>query len=397
MENTTFTIAKQSRRQRGKDSHSDTVQRKKSMRRSQVHPILNLQSIIGNQRVMRFLEVNSEKLELGLPTMASVPDRALHDFNRIPSYPKPRARAYPAVGDAAFSRECYRPKITSKQPFMARELPPSVHLDHGLSIAATGAKPFIKRRASAPRIAIQMALDCSSPAPKTLDEAKNGGALGLTKASASASTYGAEFYASMRLPYLPCAVELKDEPELRLEHFVYTAAGEYDDGLTECSGRQAPKKLKITGPMSEKIKEAEIEHCKDITFAWEQTWARFIPYLKALFFEGPGWNVIGDDRHKFCRTAGRALVKKQLGIAFDDLRKVAICLINKSQDRDNKPNELHTPDLGPPEKAAGCEQVTFTPDPESLVHVGTHPSEEVVKGCGEPPPPSPTGEGSPLE
>ena len=75
--------------------------------------------------------------------------------------------------------------------------------------------------------------------------------------------------------------------------------------------------------------------------------------------------------------------KERTGIDFDKRTTVAKCLFDKTGLRDS--NNWHTAVLKNPALDKACTTETYTPDPvKDLPDVGTHSTDDLIKGCGEP-------------
>jgi hypothetical protein len=174
-----------------------------------------------------------------------------------------------------------------------------------------------------------------------------------------------------------CKAVLTQEPTLAFKHFVYTKEGTYPIGTTEdpkgrCKGK-VNAFLKITRKMAERIKDGEIEHCKDARRAFALSHGKYVAAVKQLARGFPA-----KDR-KTCNAELLKRLADKVGLDPSRWTTFADCLFAKTLERDKT---WHQVDPGPAQFSADCKTATFTPDPAtSLTEVGKHPSDEVVKGC----------------
>lgn len=216
--------------------------------------------------------------------------------------------------------------------------------------------------------------DCT-PSPETYDKVrafdKDNVALGLTQPHI-------EFDWNPQFTKGKCSVKVS-KAKLSFKPFVFTKEGTYVFGPAvdksgTCKGK-LDHILKITGPMAERIKQGEREHCEDVRLAFNLSYQK---YSKACEDLGAGFSAANATE---CRQQVLVRLKDAVGIDPSQWTKVANCLVDKTIGRDTK--GWHTAGLtGSFDK--DCKHFTSTPDPiKSLPEVGKHLSSELVKGCGE--------------
>jgi hypothetical protein len=220
--------------------------------------------------------------------------------------------------------------------------------------------------------------DCT-PSPETFDKVraldKNPLTLGFTQPNIS-------FDWKPQFKKGTCSVELS-KATLSFKPFVYTKEGTYVfgpavDKTGTCKGKKMDSILKITGPMAERIKEGEREHCEDVHLAFDLSYGRFNKACEDLKSGFPAANA------KECHAQVNDRLGNAVGIDPSKWKKVADCLVNKTLVRDEKDKGWHTVAIGIGSFDKDCKHFISTPDPKtSLTEVEKHPSSELVKGCGE--------------
>jgi hypothetical protein len=221
-------------------------------------------------------------------------------------------------------------------------------------------------------------IECE-PNPKTWDEINSipgvgEGTLGVTLPVVS--EIKVQF---PRTPSGMCKLSLVSPWALTLDPFMYTKAGSYADGKEDvqsgpCKGDRILRKRKITEAMAKKIKQGESEHCQDNNLAFSLSFARYNQAVRDL--EGD-YSAEGTS----CAEEFTKRFEERTGIKWEDQNVIAKCLRDKSRLRDSR--EWHNPAADTPVYAIDCSLVTYTYDPVKLKDVGTHPSSEIVKDCGE--------------
>jgi hypothetical protein len=165
---------------------------------------------------------------------------------------------------------------------------------------------------------------------------------------------------------------------MKLDPFLYTKAGMYDDGKEtvtsgDCKGKTIPKKLRITEAMEQKIKDGEIEHCNDNKLAFSLSLGKYNDAAK---------DIAGRDycaEKTPCRDEFLKRFQDRTGIAWDRQGPIGGCLLSKSQLRDTK--LWHTSNSYP-DYAVDCSMVTYTADPKDMKDINKHPSSEIVTVTG---------------
>jgi hypothetical protein len=161
---------------------------------------------------------------------------------------------------------------------------------------------------------------------------------------------------------------------MKLDPFLYTKAGMYDDGKEsvtsgDCKGKTISKKLRITEAMEQKIKEGEIEHCNDNKLAFSLSLGEYNEAAK---------DIAGRDycaEKTPCQDEFLKRFQDRTGVAWGRQGPIGGCLLSKSQLRDAK--GWHTSNSYP-DYAVDCSMVTYTSDPKRMKDIGKHPSSEVV-------------------
>ena len=215
--------------------------------------------------------------------------------------------------------------------------------------------------------------DCT-PKPATLQEvqAVHPNVTGVTDATASSG--------GLELRYKDgfCQTKVTSDPTLTFGNFLYTKPGTYplgkDPGTDRCRGKTVDAFLHIVPDVADRIWQAEVEHCNDMHRAFKLTFQAGFRTLHSL--ESPGIR----DKPEHCGEAISAAVKTAIGVEPSKLVESYNCLYDLSKTRDD--NKWHTVDRGKPVYDAGCQSVTYTPDPKTVLpEVGQHLSEDIVKGC----------------
>ena len=223
-------------------------------------------------------------------------------------------------------------------------------------------------------------LACSSPTPTTLKAVRKVGgpsALGFThvKHGGSKLSVSKSFDGS-------CNFTIRRPEYHRLESYVYTQPGTYDNGTERRKRGPCPKKdlksrLHITAAVAEVIKKGEIEHCEDFKRAWALSRGRYnVAYgdlAKGFCSENEKCMPVASDRFK-----------SRIGVSLEDKQKVARCLFKKTHERDT--NGWHSLRIVLGKKATydkKCTTVTYTPTVDDLGEVGKHPTNDLIQGCGE--------------
>ena len=253
-------------------------------------------------------------------------------------------------------------------------------LRSGLQIQRCGCSKADEHLPTAPIKPIMPSLECN-PEAKSLDDIRKfpgvpAGVLGLT--------HRADIKWNQHIRGVDggtCNVTLTDPPSFALDIFVYTKPGTYDIGpitpaAGHCKGKSVKQMEVITQAMSDKIKEGEAEHCKDNKIAYSLSWSK---YLQAVQELDGGYCSEGST----CKATFEDRFKSRVGVEAGKKGDVARCLSERSGQRDTKDWHTVVVDLAKGVWAKDCSTVTLTPDPTTMKDVGTHKSEDLVKGCGE--------------
>jgi hypothetical protein len=225
--------------------------------------------------------------------------------------------------------------------------------------------------------------DCVSPQALTLGEVRTlckGGALGCTKPAAVA--FGVKTQGKVGGS---CEAVLSKVPAFGLAKFAYVKAntyglGAHERGVGPCKGKTLVSKVEITDKMAEKLREGEIEHCTDTRRAFALTWGKYAKAIKEL--EG-GYCAENND----CSPVLKRHFKERTGIDYDKRMDVAKCLYNKTDIRESESLGglgWHDVILKNPVYRDKCKIALYKPDYRQMTDIGTHSSEDLVKGCGEP-------------
>jgi hypothetical protein len=177
-----------------------------------------------------------------------------------------------------------------------------------------------------------------------------------------------------------CSAEVT-EASLSFRHFVAVKAGTYKTGTMKptsgnCQGKAVTTYLTISPQLADRIKQAEIEHCRDAHQAFDLTFGKFNKAARDMKVGFPA----KDQSDCNLKASSRAL--KATGVDSAKWIPVAVCLFGKSQKRDQ--NGWHSVESGNPVYSKDCKSAAYTPDATTtLKEVGKHSSEDLVKGCGE--------------
>lgn len=204
-------------------------------------------------------------------------------------------------------------------------------------------------------------------------------------------------------PELAKSTAPNELPTLYLSPFICVKAGRYENkgqrhvDAAKCppdafKGLQDPKTKKklvevpvvevISEKLAERIRAAEVEHCKDASQAWRLTYGR---YLAAVLELKDGFCTEGGDAGKASLQAEyQKRLKARSG--YDSAGSVQAtfeCLVNLSKDRDKR--KWHTFKSPAPQLLPSCEAFEIAnTEAEPYPNVDKHPSSELIKGCGEP-------------
>ena len=184
-----------------------------------------------------------------------------------------------------------------------------------------------------------------------------------------------------------CKFKVTSLPSLTFKPFVYTQANKkkdekYMDGTDfgfdgPCVGKTFDKRVHITSEMSDRIRDAEIEHCNDHHRAFDLTYGKYIAMVNALPKGFPGTD------QKNCQHTANEVFKHSTGFNLGQLPDKFLCLSAKTQLRDKGDRAWHGIDLGKPTYTKDCKFVDYTPDFKTASpEVGKHPSSEIITGCG---------------
>ncbi len=175
-------------------------------------------------------------------------------------------------------------------------------------------------------------------------------------------------------------------PTLRLSPFVYTKAGKYDEnprkGKGKCKGKMLPA-VEVVGPgLADRIRAAEVEHCKDAKEAWRLTYGTYMAgvlQLKDGFCPDPAGVNIDAGPKAACQNEYRKALEKLTGFSSATSVQAAFeCLVNQSDDRDTK--KWHTVSFKYTEKQLDdCSGIELLlPDEGQLPEVDKHPTSELM-------------------
>lgn len=176
---------------------------------------------------------------------------------------------------------------------------------------------------------------------------------------------------------------------------VYTRAGSFFEGSTrvpggegvDCPEGRYPLRWNITPAGAERIRDGEREHCSDFAYAFEISVGRVHNEI----------NQLAGSRRTFPNEPSvRNHLQRRIGFSFNSLPSVFRCLATRSVERDDPPNQWHTPHPlpSPPNRFNRCEYAMATINDRSLPHVGRHPTPDLIRDCGEAPPARPGSRGT---
>lgn len=178
-----------------------------------------------------------------------------------------------------------------------------------------------------------------------------------------------------------CSVKWS-EAKLSFPSFLYTKPGTYKVGTRRpdrapCKDKTTAMYVVIKPEVSERIRQAEIEHCYDAHFAFELSYAR---YNKAVSDLGAGFATTGEK----CQDEIIQRLSRAAGLEFAKWFDVGSCLWKTLGIRDGK--GWHHVELGTAVFDDKCTTATYTPDEKTVLpELWQHPANEIVKGCGEKP------------
>jgi hypothetical protein len=176
-------------------------------------------------------------------------------------------------------------------------------------------------------------------------------------------------------------------PNLRISPFVYTQAGRYEErprkGKGKCKGKMLPAFEVISPTLAERIKQAEIEHCRDAKEAWKLTYGTYIAGVLMLrdgFCPDPGQVNLDAGPKAACQVEYKKALEKLTGFSSaESVQASFACLVNQSEDRDTK--KWHTLKFTYAEEkvAEDCSGVDLiVSDENQLPEVGKHPTSELM-------------------
>jgi len=206
--------------------------------------------------------------------------------------------------------------------------------------------------------------------------------LGVTSAKAGGWEFGQALLSGMGF----CSYALNATPALEFEKMLYTRAnpeneaydfGEEKAGAGECEGKTIPRKIRITEPLAEKIRQGEVEHCNDYKLAFALSYGKYVQALQEMVDNG----LCGSD----CDAAMTEYFKARTGVEFDNMDAAALTTLEKTGLRDSR--GWHSVNLyqGEDEYGKDCSSVTYTPDAGQMTNIGTMSSEELISGQKAPP------------
>jgi pyrrolidone-carboxylate peptidase len=167
---------------------------------------------------------------------------------------------------------------------------------------------------------------------------------------------------------------------------IFTKASMFDEddapwpGGLGCLAGTLPVKWIIAADGANLIRDGEIEHCKDITLAWQLSMAR---YAAAVNKVARDKTVFADD------AAAEKYLEAKVGVHPNQWLNVFQCLLGRTLERDHHPaggRGWHEPEIQPRgEKRPDptCKFLRAIINKDSLPEVNKHPSAEIVKDCGE--------------
>lgn len=185
-----------------------------------------------------------------------------------------------------------------------------------------------------------------------------------------------------------CRATIRELESLSFNPFMYTKAGTYDDGTetvprgAPCpAGRQIPRRLKISEPMAQKLRDGEIEHCEDHKLAFALSQGKFNQAIRDL---GGDFCAAGRTGNQICEPEFAERFKNRTGVDFNRQTAIGQCLHDKTKIRDDPAKGWHNVIYDQVSYAPGCSSVTYIPSPGMMTNINKHASSTIVKGCGEP-------------
>src|SRR5215510_5785722 len=170
---------------------------------------------------------------------------------------------------------------------------------------------------------------------------------------------------------------------------VYTKAGQFEEGIAisdDTTQGCDPGKYKVQWwilPDGErKIREGELEHCADFQYAFDISIRRYADVVNDLATTKKAFSS---------QKAAEKYVTGLVGPKPDTWSDVFKCLIEKTKDRDWMQWHTPHPTNRPPRSSDNCRFTRSLVGQSSLQQIGQHPSTEVIKDCGEGPPPAKGG------
>ncbi|HET9441903.1 MAG TPA: DUF4157 domain-containing protein, partial [Acidimicrobiales bacterium] len=183
-------------------------------------------------------------------------------------------------------------------------------------------------------------------------------------------------------------------PSLRLSLFIFTKAGRYPEGTRKvksgrCAGKKLPHFERISPKLAERIRAAEVEHCRDHSRAWELTYGKYLAAvleLKDGFCPDPA--TPGKGLADRCAADYERRLRERSGFASAGAAHAAFdCLTNQTLDRDKGSHTVKGKSVVEPDK--DCSEVDLVvPDANALPEVGKKSAAELLKdseaACGVP-------------
>ena len=162
----------------------------------------------------------------------------------------------------------------------------------------------------------------------------------------------------------------------------YTRAGTFIDGTAHvvnqennpsmCPTGRYPVEWWIDRDGAARIREGEIEHCRDFRFAFDRSLGRFAAAVNALAQSG---------RTFPSEAAARRAVERGAGVPIARWTRVFECLALRTCERDVR---WHTPQTRrQPPRFPDCRAARVVIHGGSLPEVGRHSTPSVVRDCGE--------------
>lgn len=149
-----------------------------------------------------------------------------------------------------------------------------------------------------------------------------------------------------------------------------------------CPTGRYPRRWNITGDGADKIRAGEQEHCDDFQFAFDSTLRRFMEAVNQL---------AASNRRFTDDAAAKRSLQRIVGVSPDNWQMAFTCLAGKTRERDSARNGWHTPRPRHLDPYPHCRHVEMIVDANSLRQVGAHPSNSIIRGCGEGQAPSHAG------